>query len=243
MPNSLEIDRINQLMARPPFVTEDQTSSPLSFEDWSETDPHSRRRVGQADLAFFLVNGTGAMHTVVAVPRHPVATSPRSSLWRQDFTTWVENSYVSLLLEFVSRLVQPRNTRAEISTIKFNLGLNLSQLAEVLGVRRPTIYSWLDEEAEVRIQPENQRRIQQLASYAEIWWTKAGRQLPKELLDSSLGSLLLDLLRAEILNDQLIRQVIEALCAELPAKRRFLKVEGVGPVPEGEPLTLDEFMD
>jgi len=240
MATTLQTNRLAGLEYPPDFLTESPTSPSVVMPAIHLENPFHQKQIETQHL--FVID-TGANAGDLRLPRLPILTSATTFFLLWESGIRVENSRLGALLESAFRLAQPKKTRVAISTIKFNLSLNLSQLAEVLRVRRPTVYTWLDEDADVRIQPDHQRRIEQLASYADLWWTKAGRQLPKELLDSSLGSLLLDQLEAEVLNDQLIRRFIEALCDELPAKRRFVKVKGVGPLPEGESLTLDEFMD
>ena len=235
MSSLLDRDQINQLMGRPPFVEEDQTRSPVSFGVWSGSAFQDVWKINRhADLRMFLIHGTGATGASVAFPRQSVATSPRTFFLRGDFGTWIENGHLTLLLNEVLRIAQPQNTRESVSTIKFNFSLNISQLADVLRVSRPTVYSWFDEDAEVSVHPDHQSRIEQLTSYAEFWWEKAGRPLPKELLDSAIGSLLLDELKAEVPKRQLICPLIEGLFARLPAKRPLVIVKGVGPVPESE---------
>jgi hypothetical protein len=177
--------------------------------------------------------------------RYLVATSARTSFSPGETETLgVENNRLGELLESTLLLVQPKKTRSAISAIKFNFSLNLSQFADVLGVARPTVYAWLDEESEVRIQPPHQWRIERLAAYAELWWDKANRPFPKELFDLAQGQQLLHLLSSQPLNDLFIRKVIDALARELPPKRKLATVKGVGPVPKAESaLTTDELAD
>jgi hypothetical protein len=243
MATTLQTNRLAGLEYPPDFLTESPTGPSVSWNAMPEIHLENPFHQKLIETQHSLVIDTGANPGDLRLPRFPILTSATTVFLFWESGTRVENSRLGALLEYACRLAQPRKTRAAISTIKFNLSLNLSQLADVLRVRRPTVYTWLNEDTDVRIQPDHQRRIEQLASYADLWWTKAARQLPKELLNSSLGSLLLDQLGAEVLNDQLIRRIIEAVCNELPAKRRFVKVKGVGPLPEDESLTLDEFMD
>lgn len=244
MPTAFVTNRTNCPVPPAAFRVEDQTSSHVSLDDWSEIGLHAYSLAAQPDTRAFLVNGTGAMGIIVIVPAHQMATSFKNSLCGRDFLTYVEDAHLSLLWESIWPVARLYDIRAAISTIKFNFSLPVSHLADVLRVSRPTVYAWLDEEIEIRIQAFHQRRIEQLASYAELWWARAsGRRFPKELFDSSFGSMLLDLLKAEILNDQLIRKAIEALCASLPVKRKLATVKGVGPVPTDEPGLIDEMAD
>ncbi len=55
--------------------------------------------------------------------------------------------------------------------------------------------------------------------------------------------MLLDLFKAEVFDDQLIRWVIEKLSAQLPVERQLETVKGVGLVPTDEALTIEEIAD
>ena len=193
--------------------------------------------------AFWLLSAGAAGYVFGQTLREPITTSVAPFFLPEDQETRVENNVINELLRRILLSIQPENTKAAISTIKFNFSLNHSQLADVLRVTRPTIYTWLDEEADVRIQPHHQHRIEQLASYATFWWGKARRRLPKGLFDSKVGTMLLDLLQAEVLEDQFIRWAIEKLSAQCLAERRLVTVKGVGSVPIDESLTIEEIAD
>ena len=61
--------------------------------------------------------------------------------------------------------VEPASSSEQLTHIRAALGLNISQLAEVLSVGRPTLYSWMDASAEPKI--ENQKRLDWLQAIAD----------------------------------------------------------------------------
>lgn len=56
-----------------------------------------------------------------------------------------------------------------LAGVRSNLSLNVSELATILGVGRPTIYSWMTDEAHPRA--ANAERLSRLAALARLWET------------------------------------------------------------------------
>ncbi|MGA8657133.1 MAG: helix-turn-helix domain-containing protein [Chthoniobacterales bacterium] len=243
MDTTVQTNRLAELNYPQDFFAESQTSP---SESWS-TSFTGRLKIPfwnkPAESKYFFVFGTGTGDVALRIQCKPITTSATTSCSLLGRQTRVENNLLSELLEYTCRLAQPKKTKAAISTIKFNFSLNLSQLAEVLGVARPTVYAWLDEDSEVRILPPHQWRIERLVAYAELWWDKAARAFPKELFDLVQGQQLLSLLQGETFNDTLIRRVIDMLSRELPPKRKLATVEGVGQVQRDPSLTIEEIAD
>lgn len=61
-----------------------------------------------------------------------------------------------------------------VDTIRSAFQLSVTELASVLRVKRPTIYSWLKDNPELR--PENEERLRLTASLADEWLKLAGMQ-------------------------------------------------------------------
>jgi hypothetical protein len=244
MATTLQPDRLAGLENTLALLAESQTNPSVSGNTRLAVQSENPFQTKPLEPQRFLVVGTGANPVLWPLPRLPIPTSTITFFLLWESATRVENFRLDALLESVRQLAQPKKAKEAASTIKFNLSLNLSQLADVLRVGRPTVYSWLDEEDGVRIQAHHQQRIERVATYADLWWDKAQRPFPKELFDDALGGQLLSLLRAEVLNDPSIRKLIDALAKQLPPKRNLATVKGVGPVPRNESLTsLEEIAD
>jgi hypothetical protein len=244
MPDILEINRLRQGGYQSDLFAVGQTGPSISWrpslsaENLFQAKPREPEHIP--------VVGTCVCCVLLRVPRRLIATSPTVfvSCSTSGTETQVENARLKTLLESVCELAQPKKTREAVSTIKFNLSLNLSQLADVLRVGRPTVYSWMDEDNDIRIQAHHEQRIERVAAYAQVWWDKAQRPFPKELFDDAPGRQLLNLLQAELLNDPWIRKAIDELARQLPTKRKLATVKGVGPVPRDDSLaSVEELAD
>ena len=190
------------------------------------------------DPGTLLLEGTRATPVKLELTL-PITTSSN----QRGIAALIESTLLRQLLQSTSRYTHTRRLQGALAAIRFNFSLNLSQLSDVLLVARPTVYSLLDEDNDVKIQTVHQRRILSLAGYADLWWEKAGRPLPKNLLNTELGAGLLNWLSADALNDQMIRVIICALAAQLPTPRRLATIKGAGIVPDRGPLTLNELGD
>lgn len=106
-----------------------------------------------------------------------------------------------------------------IATIRSSLSLQIKELAEILRIQRPTVYSWIKDEVEPSA--TNRDRLQQLYRIALKW--KRLCNLPAERLIRSAGAdghSVLDLLKADEINDAKVMSRIESLArARLKMKR------------------------
>lgn len=96
--------------------------------------------------------------------------------------------------------VHPRaslSARDLVLIVKGRFGLNITELARVLRVGRPTVYSWLN--GEIELHTSNSRRLESLARLAE-----AVNGPPALDAITSAGSSLLDHLSAADLNFDLL---------------------------------------
>ncbi len=88
-----------------------------------------------------------------------------------------------------------RSTAEHIANIRDVLAINMSDLATVFAVTRPTIYAWLEGRQEPK--PEAVKRIQQLSSAADVFGQANIKRLDKLLQRPILdGRSLLDMLKA-----------------------------------------------
>jgi transcriptional regulator with XRE-family HTH domain len=89
------------------------------------------------------------------------------------------------ILQFAEGFAKPNPTAelldeaSMLRRARHYLSLNIKELAEIMGVERPTIYSWLD--GTIKIRKSNKERIQTIYALAETWWSKANAPLDRRL--------------------------------------------------------------
>lgn len=106
-------------------------------------------------------------------------------------------------------LNSPRSVSEKVTSIKERLGLNVKQLSQVLGVRRPTIYQWL---RGGDIRPTNRERVNEVLELSSEWTRQCKLPLGSfvsQELDS--GETLLKLMSEEQLSHRAIRSAFEVL--------------------------------
>lgn len=111
------------------------------------------------------------------------------------------------------RRADVRTVSDEVAAIKAAFGLSMSQLAEALRVKRPTIYSWIDSaRAPETLRKGNRERLAKLSSLAKAWNrssdTPPGHYL-SAVVDGNFS--LIQLLSADPLNPQVVLHAIEAI--------------------------------
>lgn len=81
-----------------------------------------------------------------------------------------------------------------IAHIRGSLSLQIKQLAEALGVERPTVYAWIKEESVPR--PQKRTRLQELYQLAKRWDELTNQPLGRALTEvGSDGRSILEILR------------------------------------------------
>lgn len=112
-----------------------------------------------------------------------------------------------------SAAITPISHSETIAYIRGALSLQLKELAEVLRVQRPTIYSWIN--GEVEPSAANRERMQQVYRLASEWSSRC--KLPAERLVRASGTdghSVLDLLKADDINVADIVGRFEGLAVE-----------------------------
>ena len=106
-----------------------------------------------------------------------------------------------------------------IATIRTAFPLQISQIAEILGVSRPTIYAWISEGQ--RPQPRCRARLNQVYALAEFWNKKSNLPLPAQALTSpdETGTSLLEMLKAEKIDFPAARTRLN--CLQIAARRNI----------------------
>ncbi|HUQ90423.1 MAG TPA: hypothetical protein VM120_02000 [Bryobacteraceae bacterium] len=118
------------------------------------------------------------------------------------------------------------DVREEIIAIRSLLGINVSELAAILDVQRPTIYSWQAGSAEPHAENRNRlRRTYQLASrWTQVCSEPIGDWVRRPLDES--GRTLVSLLSESTPNEALIEEAFKTL--KIPIEQEALVFAGVG---------------
>jgi hypothetical protein len=95
-------------------------------------------------------------------------------LWPSSFQAFSEGVAPTGVLIRVSAApqkpeMQVRTIPDQVAEVKAAFGLSVSQLAAVMGVKRPTIYSWFNDEGTQTLRRANRERIFELSHYASEW--------------------------------------------------------------------------
>jgi DNA-binding transcriptional regulator YiaG len=102
-----------------------------------------------------------------------------------------------------------------LATIRTAFPLQISQIAEILGVSRPTVYAWIRDEQQP--QPRCQERLNQIYALAEFWNARCNQPVPEKTLElpDSAGVSLIDMLKEEVLNTMALQSRLTGLYTDL----------------------------
>ncbi|MDD3179481.1 MAG: hypothetical protein PHQ04_03935 [Opitutaceae bacterium] len=138
-----------------------------------------------------------------------------------------------------------------LGRVKHYLSLNMSELAAVLNVGRPTVYAWMQGGP---IRPGNRERLAAVYHVAQDWWKRAGQPLGSFLhLQRADGQSMLDLLKADPVDAAKLEPFLKVATHRLERAAQeknvraasydvLAKRHGFAPVPEGvRDCTLRQF--
>jgi len=128
-----------------------------------------------------------------------------------------------------------------VAAVKAAFGLSVSQLARIMGVQRPTVYAWLDEEGGPdALRAANRERLLQLTALAEEWNRRSSASA-RGVLERHViaGKTLLQWLAQEPLDIDAARRAVAAAAdavkrereARKPSLAERLKAKGFPEVP------------
>ena len=112
-----------------------------------------------------------------------------------------------------------------LAVIRTAFPLQISQIAEILGVSRPTIYAWIGDEQQP--QPRCHDRLKQIYSLAEFWNARCNLPAPEKIFESpdSVGVSLLDMLKATSINVATVQNRLEDFVRTVKSSTRVGIVE------------------
>jgi DNA-binding XRE family transcriptional regulator len=137
-----------------------------------------------------------------------------------ESSTWTDYTELVQIARVPPSTAIPRSASEKLARIRANLSLNVTEMARVLKVERPTIYAWMRDDT-VALRSENRLRLDRLHSLAKRWEERSTLPVARLLRDSNdAGESLLELLEAERFDDA--RNLLDALAQrgrEAPSRR------------------------
>lgn len=136
------------------------------------------------------------------------------------------DSFKQELVESFVDLTYPENLSdsfyfdisAALATIRSHFSLQIKELALILGVQRPTIYSWMRDES--KPQPDNRHRISQILRFVSYWQNLGGKPLGDLVRNhfDEQGRTLLDLFSQNPLDESQINFHMSRLASVKPVR-------------------------
>jgi hypothetical protein len=115
------------------------------------------------------------------------------------------------------------DTQEKLAGIRRYLSLNVSNLAKVLRVGRPTVYSWLRDDLTLRA--NHARRIDQVYRFARMWRALSNQPIGEFLVHpGSSGKTIFELLSAKSIDDATIRSTFAEIADAVNRRTRRASV-------------------
>lgn len=147
------------------------------------------RTVARFGLCTALFVGTGSFYKDVGRPPSPSVIAP------------ADHGHPSLVT----------NPAHALAIIRTAFSLQITQIAEILGVSRPTIYAWIGDEQQP--QQRCQVRLNQIYSLAEYWNDRSHLPIPASFMiaPDAAGRSLIDMLKSEVIHQREVQSRLDAL--------------------------------
>ncbi len=152
----------------------------------------------------------------------------------KNFTAFRNKNVKTLTKNNNKEEIKMLSPKKQINDLRKNIGFNISEIAAILHVQRPTIYGWLESN---RAMPRkiNQKRLNEIYNICEKWFQKNLEHI-NCYLDRPIhnGQSLLDLLTKKNLNSKIIYAAFEQLekiikedDSDLEQHNNFIKKHGL----------------
>lgn len=116
-------------------------------------------------------------------------------------------------LGIITQVTTAIGAKEELENLRRQMGFNISELAKIMKVKRPTIYEWLDSKDP---NPKNQARLGLIYSFCERWHElEPGRLGPYKYKKMLHSKCLIDLLAEEKINKQGIMNLLNMIAKHL----------------------------
>lgn len=142
-----------------------------------------------------------------------------------------------------SPMIEAHTVDEQLMRIKQSMGFNILEMAEILKVARPTIYSWFDKSKPIEIHKKNQSRLNSIYEVCKLWESKHIGSIGS-LLNKPIGAeniSLLRLLKEPNLDLDKIHRHLNSIASIISKKRQdnavretLLRKHGFEPLSEEE---------
>lgn len=90
----------------------------------------------------------------------------------QGITSWCDCYGARLSEGSGGEALVPRSASSKLARVRSNLSLQVAELARILRVERPTVYSWMRDDS-VALRAENRDRLDRLEVLAQRWESRS----------------------------------------------------------------------
>jgi excisionase family DNA binding protein len=148
-----------------------------------------------------------------------------------DLTEEYKFLFSSKIQYTISNTPTITGTKEQIEDLRWSMGLNISEIASLLRVKRPTVYEWLKEKT---LRPRKQKRLAKIHNLCKKWKAFAIGRLDNYLYKTLDGNKnLFSLLNEENLREDLIDKVLhkikdDLMCAQNKKTQRDATLKQAG---------------
>ena len=134
----------------------------------------------------------------------------------------------------------PISAQEQLNNLRKHMGFNISELARIIQVKRPSIYEWLELKSP---NPKNQERLDLIYSFYQYWKEKdvgkIGQYMYRKITQD--GRSLMDLLEEDNIDETQVNETLDIIAASLlkvakenAARDVLLESKGFKPISKDE---------
>lgn len=157
----------------------------------------------------------------------PIGSGAVRNLRNKPFTRFAADPWLEKIISYEeepTNCLRQDEVEGALGFIKNTLSLNVSELAEVLGVSRPTIYAWAEGG---NADESNRQRLASLEELAQEWESLCSEPLGTLLRDNSeRGTRILDLIKAPELPVAEIKETFKVFAGVIETRKASQKIGG-----------------
>jgi transcriptional regulator with XRE-family HTH domain len=183
------------------------------------------------DSAFFFIEkafDTISQEMAIQALYRPLGSGSVRSLRSTPFTRFSADPWLENIISYETQpdgCLRQDEVEGALGYIKNTLSLNVSELAEVMGVTRPTVYAWAEGG---NADEPNRQRLAALKELAQEWESLCSEPLGALVRDRSEGGTrILDLIKAPELPVAEIKETFKLFAGVIETRKASQKVDGL----------------